>query len=246
MKINGRVEEVRKRIADRRKKNDYSTSATWGKEDGNRWDHHDEEIKHELFPIRNGFILRCLISIVLVIVVAVIHSLPNEEFKSARGWIGQAVDKDFQFAKVANWFSTNTGNLYSFLPFDLNKPNDTVEQVTAIPVSGRLLESFKKNGKGIIVETVLDKNVEAIDAGVVIFVGEDLTHGKTVIVQQADGMDVWYGELQEIYVTLYEHVQKGQALGQVTPSEDGSQGEYYLAIEQDKQFIDPTKVITLE
>ena len=39
-------------------------------------------------------------------------------------------------------------------------------------------------------------------------------YGKTVIIQQMNGVDLWYGGLKEINVKLYDYVEEGSLLGE--------------------------------
>ena len=50
--------------------------------------------------------------------------------------------------------------------------------------------------------------------GLVIFIGEKEEYGNTVIVQQADGIDVWYSNLENVSVKMYDYVSQGDYLGE--------------------------------
>ena len=54
-----------------------------------------------------------------------------------------------------------------------------------------------------------------MDSGIVIFIGDKEGYGKTVIVQQENGVDVWYSNLEEINVKLYDYIKKGNLIGMV-------------------------------
>ena len=49
----------------------------------------------------------------------------------------------------------------------------------------------------------------------VVFVGEKEKYGSTVIIQQIDGTDLWYSNLESVNVKLYDYVEKGSLLGDV-------------------------------
>ena len=57
--------------------------------------------------------------------------------------------------------------------------------------------------------------VPVIDSGMVVFIGDKEKYGKTVIVQQVNGIDVWYSSLENVSVQLYDYVEKGDLLGDV-------------------------------
>ncbi len=251
---NRKVDETKKRIAERRRNaNPFQTAWAFVEQDDEEDSLHDVQKSvdnsHNKVPTTrsfasNWFVFRVLISIALVLTVGILYRSQAPSLDSARQWVGQAFATDFQFAKVSDWLASKVGDLSSFAPVDFLKSNNN-DNKKAIPVSGKLLESFKKNGEGILVETEANKNVTTINAGVVIFAGEDEVHGKTVVVQQKD-MNVWYGNLSDIEVTLYQHLDQNVAVGKVSPGTNGNSGEYYFAIEKDQKYVDPIQVITLE
>lgn len=66
----------------------------------------------------------------------------------------------------------------------------------------------------------LDEDVNVIQSGIVVYVGEKDDLGKTVIVQGIDGIDVWYSNLSNVDVSLYDYVSNGDIIG--------ISNEYYL------------------
>ncbi len=247
---NNRAEEIKKRIASRRKQT-LSTNAWTLLEDSEQTPHlnyssyyhgDSEENQDSRKPEVNRLLLRTLLSICLVIVVAAVNFLPNKQLEPARKQIGQVMQTNFEFATMSDWLSKRVGDIYAVLPSRFSKK----DQSEAIPVSGKLLETFKENGKGIMVETTTGVSVKTIAAGVVIFAGDDDKTGKTVIVQQTNKMNVWYGHLSDIDVTLYQHVDQGTGIGVVSEGAAAGHGTYYFAIKKENHFVDPIQVISLE
>lgn len=64
------------------------------------------------------------------------------------------------------------------------------------------------------------EDVDLIQSGVVVYVGEKDNLGNTVIVQGIDGVDIWYSNLGEVNVSLYDYVNKEDVIG--------LSNEYYL------------------
>ena len=54
-----------------------------------------------------------------------------------------------------------------------------------------------------------------LESGLVVFWGEKEGYGKTLIIQQVDGLDAWYVGLSDIDYELYDYVEKGSLLGEV-------------------------------
>ena len=55
----------------------------------------------------------------------------------------------------------------------------------------------------------LKEDVSLIQSGIVVYVGEKDNLGNTVIVQGIDGIDVWYSNVTDVRVSLYDYVSKG-------------------------------------
>lgn len=68
------------------------------------------------------------------------------------------------------------------------------------------------------VELVVDYNylVPVIKGGVVVYIGEKDYYGMSVIVEGDDGVDVWYGNMDEVMVGMYDVVLPGSYLGSVS------------------------------
>ena len=50
-------------------------------------------------------------------------------------------------------------------------------------------------------------------SGLVVFIGEKEGYGNTVIIQQANGIDLWYGNIEDVNVELYDYVEQGDLIG---------------------------------
>ena len=249
--MDDRRKDIRNRIAKRRKVNDSPVvSSTWteiDKENPYEIESYDgySDKDHPLFK-KEYFFFKILVSICLFLVVAVMFKHPSVRLDSARSFVTENMNQEFQFASVSSWYENTFGKPIAFLPAESN--TETVEsgEEYAMPVSGEITQTFEANGEGIIMETSIGSKVESINEGVVIFAGEKEGIGKTVVIQHANKSESWYGQLETIDVKLYDLVKKGKEVGQVTVSEDGSKGRFYLAIKENNAFVDPKKVISFD
>lgn len=73
--------------------------------------------------------------------------------------------------------------------------------------------------------------VGTLQSGVVVFVGSKDIYNKTVIVQGVDGFNIWYSNIDNINVELYDYVEKNTLIGECLT------GEIYLTIEKDGKII---------
>ncbi|GHH97174.1 M23 family metallopeptidase [Neobacillus kokaensis] len=204
---------------------------------------------HPLFK-KEVLFFKVLASILLFLVVAIMFRSQVPAVEPVKNFVVKTMDKEFKFATVSKWYEDKFGKPLALLPFtEKNEAGKTEEvQSGAVPVTGRLLENFEKNGQGIMIETGKGAPVQVINDGFVSFAAVKEGLGKTVIVQHGDGSETWYGNLESIKVKLYEYIDKRTVVGTVSgsASEDKTKGQYYFAVKKDESFIDPVKVIRFE
>lgn len=257
--MNRRKEEIKERIAKRKRERVLNASSTSSSKESRRTVRVEDEnvvyppppYSHEasqkgIHPLfrTDLFIMKLLIASCLVLIVAIIHKNNEPPFQKAQETVKNLMETEFQFAAVSKWYEEQFGDPIAILSPLSNEKSATEGLQYAVPASGKVLESFKDNGQGITVETT-NKQVEAMNEGFVIEVGKMEDTGLTVILQHADGTETWYGNLKDVNVALYDFVELGETIGQVNQS-DKDQGTYYFAIKKGDQFIDPIQVITFE
>ncbi len=130
---------------------------------------------------------------------------------------------NFPFAKLKEMYQSYFGE-------DLvSKKIDTTTQV----FSERLTYSSKNLYKDGVALTVSDHYMApSLNSGIVVFIGDKENYQNTVIIQQMDGVDVWYGNMDTINVKLYDYVEKGTLVGEVKDK------KLYLVFQKDGQFMD--------
>lgn len=79
--------------------------------------------------------------------------------------------------------------------------------------------------------------VPALNSGIVVFIGEKDGYGKTIIIEQTDGMDVFYSNIKNYNVNLYDYIEKGTLLG------EANNNELCLVFQKEGNIIDYKKYI---
>lgn len=206
-----------------------------------------DEDDHGFHPLWNKeqFLMKVLAAAALILLVAILFKDPSPKLDPFRAAVSNIMEKEFQFAAVAEWYENTFGRPLVLLP---ERPGQNVgdEDIQyAVPANGEILENFSSTSEGIIIQTLTDEEVAAVLDGTVTFAGNKENYGKIVIVQHVDGSESWYGQLKEIYVKNYDQVKAGQAIGVVYPTGEDT-GEFYFALKKDERFIDPVQVISFE
>ena len=124
------------------------------------------------------------------------------------------------FTKIKGWYEDLFGEV---LP-----KKETVQTVFEGKLVYKDISDYLEGEK----LTVSDKSIiYNITSGMVVFIGEKEGYGNTVIVQGVDGVDIWYGNLENVSVKLYDYLDKQTVLGQ---TKDDS---LYLVIKKDNVAI---------
>jgi stage IV sporulation protein FA len=258
--MNSRADDIRRRMMKRKKERERMDKMTDNRFFSTEEERHgfDRIPSYDIGPGEGGhplfkkevFLFKILASACLVLIVAIIFRSPSEKAVTLQQYVKHTMDQEFQFAAVSDWYENQFGKPLALLPAKNageEKENEVAsDNEYALPASGKILEDFGDNGQRIMIETGKGAGVEAMDEGLVHFVGMKDGFGKTVIVQHADKSETWYGNLDKIDVNLYEYISKGAKVGTAMDSDDGLKGSFYFAIKKGDDFIDPVQVIKFE
>lgn len=170
--------------------------------------------------IKKSTFLKFIILIILTIATIFILKF-NSEFKIS--FYKYVYEENISFAKINNWYKSKFG---SNLPF-----SDYFDET--LPVFNEKLSYSEANKykDGVSLSVGYDYLVPALDSGIVIFIGEKEGYGNTVIVQQENGIDVWYSNLKEVNLKLYDYIKDGSLIGNVDEN-------LYLVFIKDGEVVD--------
>ncbi len=92
--------------------------------------------------------------------------------------------------------------------------------------------NIKKYKDGVKLNVTDNYMVPIIESGVVVFIGEKENYGNTIIVEQTDGIDTFYGNVKINNIKLYDYVEKGELLG------EANNNTLYLVFQKDGAYLD--------
>lgn len=58
--------------------------------------------------------------------------------------------------------------------------------------------------------------VSPFKSGIVVYIGEKENYGNTIIIQGMDGIDYWYGNVEDINVKLYDYIEANTVIANTT------------------------------
>lgn len=148
-----------------------------------------------------------LLITILLTVITLILLKSNTKLKTL--FYKNVYEKNFNFATINKIYKDHFG---SPIPF-----SNIIEKNNTSAVFNEKLEYSEKSKYLDGVKLTVSKNYLApvLESGMVVYIGEKEKYGNTVIIQQIDGIDVWYSNINASNVKLYDFVEKGSFIGEV-------------------------------
>lgn len=158
--------------------------------------------KTNYFPILNKVLLVILLTIITLIVL---KSSPTLKAK----FYHQVYENNIGFAQINSLYQKYFGTP---IPF-----NDLLKEKTK-PVFNEKLSYTNKEKylDGVKLTVSSSYMVPSLESGMVIFSGEKEGYGNTVIIEQVNGVEVWYSNLKENNIKIYDYIEKGTLIGEAT------------------------------
>jgi len=167
----------------------------------------------------DGLVNRSLISIVLIMSLLLVNKFNSNFLSNFKNTI---FNRSFNFVKINSLSKKFLGKEFIYS----QKKSNSIGVMNEDLISG---ESHKYyDGEKYIVSSNLP--IGTVESGVVIFVGDKQHFKNTVIIQGTDNYNIWYGNLKDVSVNLYEYVEKNSLIGLA----DGN--EVYMLIEKDNNY----------
>lgn len=169
--------------------------------------------KVNLKPVISKFLLAIIFFLVSVI-------FTNMSDKNLLLYKEYVLTESMPFTKIKGWYEDLFGEVL---------PNSDNNKMV---MSGHLVyKSIDKYLDGEVLTLNNNTLINNLTSGVVVYSGEKEGYGNTVIVQSVDGADIWYGNITNVSVKLYDYVEKDKLIGEVNGD------KLYLVIKKDNNFI---------
>ena len=177
--------------------------------------------KNEFIP-RKSINLKPVISKVLIAMIFFLASIifTNTSDKNLLLYKEYVLTESLPFTKIKSIYEDLFGEV---LPKSEN---------TQMVMNGHLVyKDIKTYKDGEVLTLSKGTLINSLASGVVVFIGNKDDYGNTVIVQGVDGADIWYGNLTNSSVKLYDYIEKNTLLGETLTD------ELYLVIKKNNEYI---------
>lgn len=161
-----------------------------------------------------------ILACIILVIICLIMMKTNSNFKE---FVSEKIFKDnISFAYLNNLYNKYFG---SILPSYKNSDTEVV--------FNEKLEYFEYNKylDGYKLSVTTSYLVPIIESGIVVYIGNIDNYGESVIIEGIDGVDIWYSNLENISVKLYDYVNSGDYLGEVKGE------DLYLVFEKNQEYL---------
>ncbi len=165
----------------------------------------------------NKLITKFMIAIIFFLISIIFTNYSDKNLLLYKEYV---FTESLPFTKIKGWYEDLFGEV---LP-----TQDNTQTVFNGKLVYKDISEYYDGEKLLVSKNTLVNN---ITSGVVVFSGEKDNYGNTVIIQGIDGVDIWYGNLENVSVSLYDYIEAGNVIGQ-------TKDEYlYLVIKKDNEYI---------
>lgn len=84
---------------------------------------------------------------------------------------------------------------------------------------------------GVALSVSKNYMVPSLQSGIVVFIGEKEEYGSTIIIEQIDGIEVFYSNVTTDNLKLYDYIEKGSLLGEAKTN------KIYLVFSKDGKYL---------
>ena len=149
------------------------------------------------------FLSKTLITTIITLILLIFMKASGTFKKSFYKYV---FETNFSFTKVSNLYNKYFG---SIIEFPVYKDKTVFNEKISYSKKEKYLDGVKLSvGSNYLVGIQ--------ESGIVVFAGFKENYGNVVIIQQVNGIDMWYGNLTSYDVKLYDYVKKGSVLGEVS------------------------------
>ncbi len=147
------------------------------------------------------YLSKVLITVIITLVLLIIMK-SNAKFKSMV--YDKVYNDNFTFNRLNNIYKKYISKISL----------DNIVSVQTVFNEKLEYSSIEKYKDGALLKVGVNYLVPIQESGVVVFIGNKEDYGNTVIIQRVDGIDEWYGNVDNVNVEMYDYVKKGTLLGE--------------------------------
>lgn len=168
------------------------------------------------------FIIKSLLCIIIFLVLG-IACKRNVDYKNYV--YKRLYQEHIDFSSMKVFYNKYLGGVF---------PLEDVFGVSSKPVFNEELvyQSINAYEEGAVLGVNYNYLVPSTSKGIVVYIGEKEKYGNVVIVEGDDGVDIWYGNLCNTMVSIYDVIDRGTYLG------ESCDEKIYIVYTKKNEFLD--------
>ena len=143
---------------------------------------------------------KILLSIIFILISSIYIHLDSKNKEIYKKYI---FETNITFARINEWYQKTFG---SILPTVKIPDDGMVNKEVNINSMENYLDGYK-------VSTKKNTPIKALDSGILVYIGEKDGYGNTAIIQGVNGVDIWYGNVTDLNVKMYDYIDKDTIIG---------------------------------
>lgn len=170
-------------------------------------------------------IFKTLVSTLLTLLTLIVIK-QNPNYKEMIHY--QIYEKSISFSKINKEYQKYFGS-----PIPLSNLIKEDEKVFTEKIEYQEINKYFEGAKLKVNNEYL---IPSLSDGIVIYIGEKENYNQTIIIEDSNGIDRWYGNLENVNVKLYDYVKKGTYIG-------SANNELYLIFKKNGKILNYNEYI---
>ena len=176
--------------------------------------------EEKIIKYLRSLILRIMVVIAIFLAMAIV-SKTSHTYKDII--ISSLYEKNFSFTKIKKIYDKYLGGI---TPLD-----KVVDKEMTVFNEELSYDSISKYHDGAKLEVAKNYLVPVLEEGMVTYIGEKENYGNVVIIEDMNGISIWYGNIDTTTAKLYDYVNKNTYLGTTKDN------ILYLVYQKDGSFL---------
>ena len=167
-----------------------------------------------------NLLVRSLVVVIILISLAIIY---KSNISLSDNISNYFFTENISFTKIKKIYDKYLGGL---LP--TKKEEDNATEVFSEKLNYSSSSIYYDGVKLSVSENYL---VPSLAEGMVVFIGNKENYGNTVIIENLDGIDYWYGNISSTSLKLYDYIEKGSLIGE-------TKNDFYMVFSKNGKYLD--------
>lgn len=150
------------------------------------------------------FLMKLFLCIILFLVLGILCKMDVQYKEYINNKLYQ---ESISFSSFRNFYNQYLGGVFPIENFSKMRTNYVFNE----KLNYQQIKDYEEGAMLSVSKNYLVPNMEE---GIVVYVGEKEKYGNVIIVENRDGIDIWYGNLCNSLVKLYDTVEAGAYLGE--------------------------------